>query len=120
MVVFKALGKYVPAVDADCGGPARKHIADNPRVCYSRVTGMTLSYHLRIWHILCTQLQFTHFVLSLPPRTLNHSSLSLSSMASLSARIFIRAINRELEIPTGLFINNEFVPSADSAQELIQ
>jgi aldehyde dehydrogenase (NAD+) len=41
-------------------------------------------------------------------------------MASLSARIFIRATNRELEIPTGLFIDNEFVPSAASANELIQ
>jgi aldehyde dehydrogenase (NAD+) len=41
-------------------------------------------------------------------------------MASLSARIFIRATNRELEIPTGLFIDNEFVPSAASANEFIQ
>jgi aldehyde dehydrogenase (NAD+) len=41
-------------------------------------------------------------------------------MASLSARIVIRAANRELEIPTGLFINNEFVPSADSPNDLIQ
>lgn len=41
-------------------------------------------------------------------------------MTSLSARIFIRATNRELEIPTGLFINNEFVPSVDSANEPIQ
>lgn len=40
-------------------------------------------------------------------------------MASLSARIVIRAANRELEIPTGLFINNEFVPSADSPNDLI-
>jgi hypothetical protein len=41
-------------------------------------------------------------------------------MASLSTRIVIRATNRELEIPTGLFINNEFVPSADSPNDLIQ
>ncbi|KAG1753943.1 aldehyde dehydrogenase domain-containing protein [Suillus paluster] len=40
-------------------------------------------------------------------------------MASLSARIVVHAANRELEIPTGLFINNEFVPSADSPNELI-
>ncbi|KAG2152144.1 aldehyde dehydrogenase domain-containing protein [Suillus cothurnatus] len=40
-------------------------------------------------------------------------------MASLSTRIVIRATNRELEIPTGLFINNEFVPSADSPNDLI-
>ncbi|OJA16986.1 hypothetical protein AZE42_00575 [Rhizopogon vesiculosus] len=41
-------------------------------------------------------------------------------MASLSARIVIRATNRELEIPTGLFIDNQFVPSVDSASEPIQ
>ncbi|KAG1806904.1 aldehyde dehydrogenase domain-containing protein [Suillus plorans] len=40
-------------------------------------------------------------------------------MASLSTRIVIRATNRELDIPTGLFINNEFVPSADSPNDLI-
>jgi len=40
-------------------------------------------------------------------------------MASLSARIFIRATNRELEVPTGLFINNQFVPSVDSTSEPI-
>ncbi|KAG2077513.1 aldehyde dehydrogenase [Suillus decipiens] len=40
-------------------------------------------------------------------------------MASLTARIVIRATNRQLEIPTGLFINNEFVPSADSPNNLI-
>lgn len=40
-------------------------------------------------------------------------------MASLLTRIVIRATNRELDIPTGLFINNEFVPSADSPNDLI-
>ncbi|KAH7916194.1 aldehyde dehydrogenase domain-containing protein [Hygrophoropsis aurantiaca] len=35
---------------------------------------------------------------------------------SLSARITIPATKRVVEIPTGLFINNEFVPSADSSE----
>ncbi|KIK99245.1 hypothetical protein PAXRUDRAFT_822937 [Paxillus rubicundulus Ve08.2h10] len=35
-----------------------------------------------------------------------------------TAKILIPATRREIEIPTGLFINNEFVPSADS-NELI-
>jgi len=50
----------------------------------------------------------------------NQSSHTLSTMTSLSARILIRATNRALEIPTGLFIDNEFVPSVDSASEPIQ
>lgn len=36
-----------------------------------------------------------------------------------TVKIVIPATKREVEIPTGLFINNEFVASADS-NELIQ
>ncbi|KAG1775587.1 aldehyde dehydrogenase family-domain-containing protein [Suillus placidus] len=50
---------------------------------------------------------FGRALLSFSSRTLYHSSHTLSTMASLSAHILIRAANRELEIPTGLFINNE-------------
>lgn len=57
---------------------------------------------------------------SLHGRSWHRPSHTLYTMASLSTRIVIRATNRELDIPTGLFINNEFVPSADSPNDLIQ
>ena len=38
---------------------------------------------------------------------------------SLSAEITLPRLNKKITLPTGLFINNEFVPSVDS-KELIQ
>lgn len=45
--------------------------------------------------------------------------LSHRSIMSLSAQVNIARLNKTVTVPTGLFINNEFVPSVDS-QELIQ
>ncbi|KDR83838.1 hypothetical protein GALMADRAFT_680277 [Galerina marginata CBS 339.88] len=45
-------------------------------------------------------------------------SLFRSSTMSLSATVNIPRLNKKLTVPTGLFINNEFVASVDS-QELI-
>ncbi|KAF9058079.1 aldehyde dehydrogenase domain-containing protein [Panaeolus papilionaceus] len=44
--------------------------------------------------------------------------LSHRSIMSLSAQVNIARLNKTVTVPTGLFINNEFVPSVDS-QELI-
>ena len=38
---------------------------------------------------------------------------------ALTVKIVVPTTQREIEVPTGLFINNEFVPSADS-NELIR
>ena len=42
-----------------------------------------------------------------------------SSSSSMSCPVPIPGLNKTINVPTGLFINNEFVPSIDS-QELIQ
>lgn len=43
----------------------------------------------------------------------------LHTMAQ-STKISITALNKQITLPTGLFIDNEFVPSVDSTEELIQ
>ena len=56
--------------------------------------------------------------LSLSAKLLSRSFFHSSTMA-LTATISIPRLNKDIAISTGLFINNEFVPSVDS-QELIQ
>jgi len=52
-------------------------------------------------------------------RILSHSFFLQSSTMTLTATVSIPRLNKNIIVPTGLFINNEFVPSIDS-QELIQ
>ena len=55
--------------------------------------------------------------ISSPPRTRRYLAQSTKSMAQI-AKINIPATGRTIELPTGLFINNEFVPSVDSQDTL--
>ena len=42
----------------------------------------------------------------------------LRTMAHVAADIKIPALNKTISVPTGLFINNEFVPSVDSKETI--
>jgi len=49
--------------------------------------------------------------------THKHLSQSATTMAQIT-RIKVPATGRTIELPIGLFINNEFVPSVDSQETL--
>ena len=55
--------------------------------------------------------------ISFPSRAHRYLSQRTKAMAQI-AKIQIPATGRTIELPTGLFINNEFVPSVDSQETL--
>lgn len=55
--------------------------------------------------------------LQVQPGTPSHSQTCFDTMAQI-ATVNIQLTNKTIRVPTGLFINNEFVPSVDSTDLL--
>lgn len=58
-----------------------------------------------------THRSFSHTTISPPTRRLQHTM-------SQSITISVASTGRKITVPTGLFINNEFVPSVDSKETI--
>lgn len=54
----------------------------------------------------------------LHPRVYYLSSISRDMAGAQAVEITVQATGRKIKIPTGLFINNEFVPSVDSKETI--